>query len=467
MERRIKPAGKVFRDPVHNLIRIDPEDSVLLELIDTPEFQRLRRIRQLGVSWITYHGAEHSRFAHSLGVLAFAQRILDRLQRRYKGHNVEEYLKKYSLPVKCAALLHDIGHGPFSHLIERAFKGSNHETRTVSLIRDANGSIQPLLGDHTELVADIIAHASPHTLLTDIVSSQLDADRMDYLLRDSHATGVQYGKYDPDWLINAMCVGLNPSGDPVKSGIKQWRLSLDSARATDAAEQFILARDHMNSQVYFHRVTRGFEVLLHHLFNQAAASAREGNLPAETPIAIVEFLQNNGEVGPEHWTSFDESTMITAFHVWSRSSLGTDPRLARLAHAFLCRERIYGCANLDIDTRDLMKLARDLERAGLEEDKDWGIDDIKSMVYKGIQRRAIAGRPANGSEEPEESILVADGHPESHAKQIELVSDRFKQLDSQARIVDRLYYDLSKQSEFEKVPGFPQTAKGEHNAKNA
>src|SRR5205814_7525093 len=113
----IGPSGKVIRDAVHGLIRIEPGEEVLLDLINTPEFQRLRRVRQLGVSSMTYPGAEHSRFTHSLGVMNFAQRILSSLLHRYrKDSGATDLLQVHAQTVKAAALLHDVGHGPFSHM---------------------------------------------------------------------------------------------------------------------------------------------------------------------------------------------------------------------------------------------------------------------------------------------------------------------------------------------------------------
>jgi HD superfamily phosphohydrolase len=135
-----KPIGKggiVIRDSVHGLIRIEPGDDVLLHLINTPEFQRLRRIRQLGVSSMTYPGAEHSRFIHSLGVMNFAQRILGSLLHRYREDSAAaDVLHTHERTVKAAALLHDVGHGPYSHMIERASKRlADHEKTTLALIK--------------------------------------------------------------------------------------------------------------------------------------------------------------------------------------------------------------------------------------------------------------------------------------------------------------------------------------------
>jgi uncharacterized protein len=224
---RICSPGKVFRDPVHRLIRVAPEDEFILDIIDAPELQRLRRIRQLGVSWITYHGAEHSRFTHSLGVFNFAQRIIESLQNRYgRGHQVYKSLAKHSRSIKAAALVHDIGHAPFSHMLERAFGKSHHEQRTIDLITGKGLRLNDLLRKHgisAEDVASIIRKDFPDKLAVDIVSSQLDADRMDYLLRDSYCTGVGYGEYDSDWLLHSMCVGRVNNGPP--------KLCLDRRRA--------------------------------------------------------------------------------------------------------------------------------------------------------------------------------------------------------------------------------------------
>jgi HD superfamily phosphohydrolase len=452
---RIKPAGKVFRDPIHQLIRIDREDEFILDLIDTPVFQRLRRIRQLGVSWITYPGAEHSRFVHSLGVFNFVQRMLQVLTRRYAGHDVAEYLTKYGKLAKAAALLHDIGHGPFSHMIERAFGShAKHEAKTVEMIKDTKGMVAPALAKHginADDVADIIQHASPHSLLTDLVSSQLDGDRMDYLLRDSYCTGVQYGSYDAEWLLNAMCVGRNPSGDTANGALPSWRLSLDERRGEKAAEQFILARAHMNEQVYFHRVTRGFEALLLNLFRSASKVAKSGGLPSATSAVVSQFFANEGRLTLSEWMRFDESVLLSAMHEWSTGTFGIDPTLARLSTAFLNRERIYSCVGIgSLKSLQFMDLQQALQEEGLDQNSDWCTDNSESAVYKGI---LFASRSKRGDDEEAmiESILLASGKPDRKARPIETSSELMKHLDQQRHSVIRLYFDHSKQSRFEKV----------------
>ncbi len=447
-KRVIKDSGKVFRDPVHSLIRIDPAEPVLLELIDTPVFQRLRRIRQLGVSSLTYHGAEHSRFVHSLGVMNFAQRIIEALRRRYRSGPVFEYLQSQSLVIKCAALLHDVGHGPFSHVIERAFgQKKHHEHQTLRIIREVSFGVRPILEKYEidpEAVASLIDPAGVSSLGKDIISSQLDADRMDYLLRDSYCTGVQYGLYDPEWILNAMCVGKSPSARTGESGPSTWRLCLDRARGKEAAEQFILARSHMNEQVYFHRVTRGYEVGLLQLFRCAKDGARE--LPDSTPASVRAFLNGSVQEDPESWFRFDESAATAAFHVWSQpTALSGNPMLATLSRSYLFRERRMDCVSISgLRRTDQLRFDKELHQQGLLPDRDWHLDDIESPVYKGLI--ASAGKDSEGKDI--ESILLAGGRIEERADSIEREAPLMRYLEQANQLIMRVYFDRSRVAEF-------------------
>jgi HD superfamily phosphohydrolase len=448
--QQIKAKGKVFRDPVHRLIRIEPDDGFVLDLINTPEFQRLRRVRQLGVSSLTYHGAEHSRFVHSLGVFNFAQRIIDALQRRYRGgHSVTNLLEKHSKVVKAAALLHDIGHGPFSHMIERAAGSSfDHEDMTTHLITRAGGEIRRILEtasvDPAE-VAQVIDKTHPHRLVVDIVSSQLDADRMDYLLRDSLMTGVEYGVYDAEWLLNAMCVGKDPGADGSEADDRAWRLCLDRDRGLFAAEQLILARHHMMLQVYMHRVTRGYEVMLLNLFQCAATLALKGALPSGTPPAVISYFVNGIDMPHSDWLVFDETAMVAAFQAWSKADAAEHTFLRRAAEAFLTRSRIYvACPIRNLSRANTMKLQRGLSDLHLEKDVDWGLDDGEHLPYKGVYHGASAG--GEGEEQSTLSILLSDGHATSRGKAIENESDVLRALDHARQPVARIYIDREKLS---------------------
>src|SRR5215210_5028747 len=173
----------------------------MVRLIDAREFQRLRRIKQLGLALYTYQGAEHSRFTHSLGVLHLMTRVLDRL-----GENFQ-ITPEDRAAARAAALLHDVGHGSFSHVMEKVL-GFHHEAWTVRAVMSDETEVGQLLRSFSpefpERVASINEGTFQPAALAQLVSSQLDVDRMDYLLRDSLMTGAKYGMYDLEWIINAL-----------------------------------------------------------------------------------------------------------------------------------------------------------------------------------------------------------------------------------------------------------------------
>ena len=219
----------------------------MIRLIDTAEFQRLRRIKQLGLGLYTYQGAEHSRFTHSLGALHLMTRILDQLSDR---HQIAE--QDYAA-ARAAALLHDVGHGPFSHAMENVL-GVHHEQLTMQTVLSEETELGRTLSSYSsELparVAAIIGGTFKPAALAQLVSSQLDVDRMDYLLRDSLMTGAKYGLYDLEWIINAL--QINEEGDRI----------FVAARGIYAVEEYLQARYYMFRQVYFHRTLRSAEAVL-------------------------------------------------------------------------------------------------------------------------------------------------------------------------------------------------------------
>ncbi len=193
---------RIYRDPVHNIIPLrddNAEGQLMIRLIDTPEFQRLRRIKQLGLGLYTYQGAEHSRFTHSLGALHLMTRVLDQLSDRIAPAD--------RAAARAAALLHDIGHGPFSHAMEKVL-GVHHEQITMLAVTSAetalNATLKSFSDEMPQRVASIIDGTFKPAALAQLVSSQLDVDRMDYLLRDSLMTGAKYGLYDLEWIINSL-----------------------------------------------------------------------------------------------------------------------------------------------------------------------------------------------------------------------------------------------------------------------
>ena len=442
---KIGAHGKVFRDPVHGLIRIEPEDAFLLELIDTPEFQRLRRVRQLGVSSMTYPGAEHSRFAHSLGVFCFAQRMLDMLRHRYPA--ARALLDEHGRTVKAAALLHDIGHAPFSHMMERAFPATaKHEKKTVELIADGASSIPGILRAYDldpVKVRDIIKKASEHRLLVDIVSSQLDADRMDYILRDAVATGVKYGAFDAEWLLNSLCIGAKPrtTGQAKET---EWRLCLEEKRGLHSAEQLIIARMHMSLQVYFHKATRGWEAHLLCLFNHAASLARQGQLPEGTPGMADRFFAGEGKLDHADFLMCDEATLVAAMQGWSQAAKPEHARLAELSRAYLGRQKVFRWADVTgAKMGQLVKLSEALNAVG-KKNFDWVLDDLDFNSYKDYDSVFRASPSEQGDQEEAastEAILIADGPLGAVARPVEARSVILGALGSNSRhAVYRLYF---------------------------
>jgi HD superfamily phosphohydrolase len=265
-----EPAHRV-RCAVHGFIQFSAAER---ELIDHPLFRRLRYIRQLALTELVYPGATHTRFEHSLGVMEMATRIFDRLAAR-EGSLMESVfsevpaLKEQTMArarqvCRLAGLLHDLGHCCFSHAAEKVLhKNSGHEKLTVSVLTEPEFLQKPIddrfFPGCAELIASLIASPAPQLqILSDIVSGQIDADRTDYLLRDSHHCGVDYGRFDFRRLIECLTVWQGESGGPLEMAI--YRDGLHSF------ESLILARYQMNTQVYYHRLRRIYDLYLEKYF---------------------------------------------------------------------------------------------------------------------------------------------------------------------------------------------------------
>ena len=238
-------------DPVHHFIELEPGEARLLDLAP---MQRLRRLRQLGLAYLAFPSAEHSRFTHALGALAMGTRAYDNLIRYATGGTAAERAYERRL-VRAALLLHDIGHGPFSHACE-AVLGVRHELRTQEILAlpPMRDGIEALEIDPADVLALIVGDPNArYPVLRELVSGpNLDADRMDYLLRDAYFTGVASGRYDADQLV-ASLRQFERDGTNV--------LGID-ARGVRALESFVVARYMMFASVYFHHTTRMFERIL-------------------------------------------------------------------------------------------------------------------------------------------------------------------------------------------------------------
>ncbi|HXF43298.1 MAG TPA: HD domain-containing protein, partial [Pyrinomonadaceae bacterium] len=343
-----------YRDAVHNLIRIPTDNEagkLLARLIDSPEVQRLRRIRQLGLAYFAYQSAEHSRFTHSLGAYHFATRIIERLSKR---HQIDE---EQALSVRVAALLHDVGHGPFSHVMESII-GFHHEDYTVSAILDNQTVIGRLLSGFSATLqssaAEIIRGKWKPRALAQLVSSQLDVDRMDYLLRDSIMTGVKYGLYDVEWIIRSLEIDTENDFLFVQN------------RGLFAVEDYLQARYYMFRQVYFHRTLRAAECVLRSMIKRAVLLKNENRIETYSK-AFSRLLDKKKLTLAEHF-SLDDSDVFFHIKSWQSSE---DRIISDLARRFLNR-RLLKAIELDDDISRLeekmQRAAEVLSRKGFDPD---------------------------------------------------------------------------------------------------
>ena len=407
---RVNPTmtSRIYRDPVHNIIPLrddSAEGKLMIRLIDTPEFQRLRRIKQLGLGLYTYQGAEHSRFTHSLGALHLMTRILDQLSDRYQISDRDH------AAARAAALLHDVGHGPFSHAMESVL-GVHHEQLTMQAVLSAETELGQTLSSYSrELpgrVASIIEGTFKPAALAQLVSSQLDVDRMDYLLRDSLMTGAKYGLYDLEWIINAL--QIDEDGDRVYI----------AARGIYAVEEYLQARYYMFRQVYFHRSLRSAEAVLRSALRRALQLVEEGkHVWWAAGTSFEKILHRQMLTITEH-LEMDDSDVIFHMKQWQRSS---DPVLSDLSQRFVGR-RLFKAIDLDMpeaERKDFLDAARTVVERGGFAPEYYFIEDRATDVPYYIYYTAEGV-------DPRTRIYVEDGYAHPQIREISEVSEAVRGL---------------------------------------
>jgi len=377
----------------------------MIRLIDTPEFQRLRRIKQLGLGLYTYQGAEHSRFTHSLGALHLMTRILDQLSDRYQISDRDH------AAARAAALLHDVGHGPFSHAMENVL-GVHHEQLTMQAVLSAETKLGQTLSSYSvELpgrVSSIIEGTFKPAALAQLVSSQLDVDRMDYLLRDSLMTGAKYGLYDLEWIINAL--QIDEDGDRIYI----------AARGIYAVEEYLQARYYMFRQVYFHRSLRSAEAVLRSALRRALQLVEEGqHVWCAAGTSFENILHRQMLTITEH-LEMDDSDVIFHMKQWQRSS---DPVLSDLSQRFVGR-RLFKAIDLDMpeaERKDFLDAARTVVERGGFAPKYYFIEDRATDVPYYIYYTAEGV-------DPRTRIYVEDGYAHPQIREISEVSEAVRGL---------------------------------------
>ncbi|MFN5920755.1 MAG: HD domain-containing protein, partial [Bacteroidota bacterium] len=301
---------KIINDPVYGFVTI--HSPLIYDIIEHPSFQRLRRIKQLGLSALVYPGAQHTRFQHVIGAMSLTRQAIDIL--RSKGIDISD---EEAEAVCLATLLHDIGHGPYSHTLEHVIINNvSHEAISLAFMEALNREYSGKLA----LAIQIFKDEYPRRFLHQLVSGQLDMDRLDYLRRDSFYTGVQEGVIGHDRIINML-------------NVHEGELVIEE-KGIYSIEKFLIARRLMYWQVYLHKTVIAAEAVLVKTLERATELVRNGKHLFATP-AFSYFLQNrvteheflNNPHLLERYSQLDDFDIFTSIKVWTTDD---DPVLSRL-----------------------------------------------------------------------------------------------------------------------------------------
>ena len=375
MELKRLDETKVLKDPVHSYIHIHYE--VIWNCLDSKEFQRLRRIRQLGGDFQVYPTAEHSRFSHSLGVYEIVRRMVTEV----KSLCVEltEYEK---VCVMLAGLLHDVGHGPFSHAFEHVTNHS-HEEYTAKIIlgnTELNAILRAVSEKLPQDIVSIIQHTHKNDILNQIVSGQLDADRMDYLLRDSYFTATSYGQFDLERILRTMRVRKTAEGRKV---------IVVKYTGIHSVEDYIMARYQMYWQVYYHPVARSYEAVFIQLFNRLKDIFKGDKDYFEDMKVLIPFLEKS-EVSVDEYFKLDENSLLYCCALIQDKE---DKIAADLAKRLQNRNLFE---YVDYNEENLAQIKNMLKENGLDERYYLRIENIEASVYSPYKGRKILIEKLNG-----------------------------------------------------------------------
>ncbi len=426
-------SAKIFRDPLYNYISVNRErDKWLLDLLDTPEVQRLRRIHQLGVSHLTYPGADHNRLVHSLGVLHLMQHALQHIRSLCD----DEHVNRGRAPLLAAALIHDVGHGPFSHLFEPCL-GIDHEDWSKAIILSEDTQVHRELRkvDRTlpKTVAELIDknNYDHPSWMKYLLSSQLDVDRLDYLRRDSLFTGAGYGHFDYFRILSSFeFFGDDEAGRDIVWGEKSKL----------AIEEYIFARYYMYQNVYLHKTTRGFEKMIEAMWRRAKAFHDEGKEVNLVPALKDFWMAKSPTI--EQYIRIEEFTVLQQIQNWMSHS---DKALSDLARRFIERER-FAVVDPPLAKRDLAPDLDAWENALLELVRTKTEYDPPEMYCLKDKVKAKYNQPYFPEKEADEQSvrnairLRIDG--EKEPVEISTLLDRLKALTQEP--LDRVRYYIPK-----------------------
>ncbi|HKP14193.1 MAG TPA: HD domain-containing protein [Blastocatellia bacterium] len=392
-----------YRDPLHDIISLDeslPDDRLIVALIDSAEFQRLRRIKQLGIALFTYQGAEHSRFTHSIGVMHLMTRALNLLAAR------NTVSAESRVVGRAGALLHDLGHGPFSHVMEKVFR-YHHEDWTCRIVEDEGTEINQVLRGYDArlpgLLSSLYKHNYSPAFVTQLVSSQLDCDRMDYLLRDSLMTGAKYGIYDLEWVLHAL--KIDEASD---------RVYVES-KGLYAVEEYLQARYYMFRQVYFHRTLRSAEAVLISALTRARELIEQDRLQFRMRDSAFEKMLLGRPVTTREYLQMDDTDLTFHLKQWTREP---DAVLADLAARFIDR-KLFKAIDLEFigdGARSLWERAEKLLREA-------GFDPAYYLVLDRAADVPYYGYYSPVGVDPKSLIYIESGWPRPEIREISEVSE--------------------------------------------
>jgi len=398
--------------------------------------------------------------------------MINRLLERHSGQrHIVRALRENRNIIKAAALLHDLGHGPFSHVYERVFSDTNqpkHERWSCDIIADASTEINERLRAHKIPVGQVLgliwggtsklysAGKRPEPFLKDIVSSQLDADRMDFLLRDSASTGSKYGCFDQEWILNSLAIGevLAPRG-------RLKKLCLDRSKGMGAIQEFLIARMLMTHHVYGHKTTRAYESEL--LMTLRLAAKLCDKLPSDTPSAVVSMLSKKGKVTVKEYLLLDDEIASWALRRWAawqplKGKSESPNMLALKRHALKIVRRQQPWQTVEILSEENFAAATLLVRDLRESDNplyfECSIDDGNFLPYKNLLFRTQDVRSEGDEEElfyrTLDGIYLIDRHGNTVSLE-KSGSDPILEALAKQTVRYRFYFDRAKKKTFTKL----------------
>ena len=439
-----------IRDPLHNLIEFEQNqfERTLWQVIETKSFQRLRRIRQLGFSELVFPGATHTRFAHSIGVFHTARQLMEIIKRQM-GLDTGDHQLRVAL---AASLVHDVGHGMFSHSFEEVGRELNlpmarHERVSEAIIRSgdiAEAFSKELGGGFAGDVADVLARKEPANLYDSVVSSQFDADRLDYMQRDRLMTGVQSGGIDATWLMSNLEIGSVRAGADEEASDTVGTLVL-GPKAFHAAENYVLSLFQLYPSIYLHKTTRAAEKLFSCLMRRMFELARKGHMGKvglRPSHPIRRFVEEPEII--ERALALEDTVFWGALHMMAEAS---DPLIKSCAIR-LQERRLPKCI-------DIRRIIEERETTNMEvEERQARLSLANKQIVKQIQEFAKTRRPdqpqilidetrrtpykkIQDSESLLNQILIK--HGEDHFEDMARLSSVVKS--AETFVVCRAYYD--------------------------